>query len=150
MDSTPCIYNPPTTTITIFMTPHFQIQKNSVCEKISQLIRIPSVCFLNENKVQILQQQYPYFPSYANLLHLSPQSVSPNQAPNSIHSQLQIIQRVPWHHLLVQVTIECHLLDVLVGAHLHKCLPRRVRSVKDLLKHIQHLVRRPVGLVPFF
>ncbi|GER49967.1 smr (Small MutS Related) domain-containing protein [Striga asiatica] len=76
--------------------------------------------------------------------------ISPHQAPNRIHGQLQIINWVTWHDPFVQITIKRHLLHVLVGTHLHKCLPSRIRPVENLLQYVQNLVRRPISFVPFF
>lgn len=68
-----------------------------------------------------------------HLLGFLTQGIGSNQTPDGIKRQLDIIQRIPWHHHLVQVTIKRHLLHVVIRTHLHERLPSRVRPENNQL-----------------
>ncbi len=56
----------------------------------------------------------------------SAQGVPSEEAAQGLDGQLGIIQRVSWHHCLVQVGVKGHALHVVALAHLYKGLPGRV------------------------
>ena len=76
-------------------------------------------------------------------------SVGAHERSHSVGKKLCVIKRIAWHHSLVQVRIESHLLHVLIRTHFDESFTSRIRAVKHLLKDVKHLVRGPVLAVPF-